>query len=586
MSGKKRSDSSLAFRTQLKRDYVIVPEISSRVGIDRYVQIAMIAQEEAIKSSRRLEYSRVYIDLNKFLLLISKIATHPSYASRGDIKKWVKEQSEAAFTLLETTVASMDSLHDKLAEEALDRQLAEEFDFDAEASSNSAHCSTVVAVETVVETLPPHPEVVSDPPDTPIVTVPTEDPFAIFTNPISPPEPPRSQEFASNVNQVTSQSVTLSAEQEMTAQRRQKLANVFFVPEFEGQLPPMPTDTNSSMDSALPSVPSVTVTAPPPVVTVLSPSSALMPTVSISSTSNIPVCTQQQSKVLWRQFMSSSYFTAEDFAILHALYYHGTATGSMQHLTGSFYVPMPASQALDFYLSPNLCFPVVMDDFHASYSSFLQPYSLSAEVQASRAASESNRCFYLHLGVATQIHPFVLQFYFRQRAWQLLQLYKQHSHETVWYEDLLQSVLQYTGFVDANVLPFLWPREWHNFRICIISGHEKPIFSLFEGSISSVSKPATPMKEVLIHCNGAHFTLLRPRQFLSTTPHQQSHVPATPMHPQMIAQSSHKGTYVIHFPLTIYTNYVLINNFMMKLIDFVQDSKSSIACWRMHPRRG
>lgn len=86
------------------------------------------------------------------------------------------------------------------------------------------------------------------------------------------------------------------------------------------------------------------------------------------------------------------------------------------------------------------------------------------------------------------IHPFAIQCYFRnvaatrihnQAGWKykftLLILIDPHALET----EILQSCLQYAGFVDANCLNYIWPLEFQQYRILLISGSMSPIFSLF-----------------------------------------------------------------------------------------------------------
>lgn len=70
----------------------------------------------------------------------------------------------------------------------------------------------------------------------------------------------------------------------------------------------------------------------------------------------------------------------------------------------------------------------------------------------------------------------------------------------------MQTFQVYAGFVDANGLCFLWPEEFNHFRFLFISGTtEAPIFSSF-----TLSGPKQDFTEIIIHCNGSHFTLLRP----------------------------------------------------------------------------
>jgi hypothetical protein len=50
--------------------------------------------------------------------------------------------------------------------------------------------------------------------------------------------------------------------------------------------------------------------------------------------------------------------------------------------------------------------------------------------------------------------------------------------------EILTSVLDYAGFVDANCLCFLWPEEFASLRICLVSGtNNAPIFSTFAGEV-------------------------------------------------------------------------------------------------------
>jgi hypothetical protein len=51
--------------------------------------------------------------------------------------------------------------------------------------------------------------------------------------------------------------------------------------------------------------------------------------------------------------------------------------------------------------------------------------------------------------------------------------------------DLLTSVQTYAGYVDANCLIYLWPKEFDHCRICFVSGpYDRPIFSCFLSEVS------------------------------------------------------------------------------------------------------
>jgi hypothetical protein len=98
------------------------------------------------------------------------------------------------------------------------------------------------------------------------------------------------------------------------------------------------------------------------------------------------------------------------------------------------------------------------------------------------------------------IHPFLLQTAFRLFA------HKAKQSPDCWYDDLLASVLAPTGFVDANVLCFLWPVEFCTHRLLFISNPtQQPIFSHFSSAEQTRSQQT--LREVLIVCDNEHYTL-------------------------------------------------------------------------------
>eukprot|EP01033_Poteriospumella_lacustris_P010106 gene10106-7203_t len=450
MSQTKRSDSSAAFRAQLKRDYVQVPEVNSRIDIDRYVLFAKTPQEEANKAIKNGEFSRAYIDLSKFVLLLTKIATHASYAQRSDIKKWVKVNSEAAFQLLERVVCELDGQHDKRREEAIDQLLAVTFDY-------------------AEPTPPPPPRV-----------LPTASPTAAHN----------------------------------------KLLSAFFVPEYEGQQAPvLQPPSLAAVEAATPATApssSASASAPAlPIVTVLQPTTPLSPQATVAA---------YRFDAILAAYRASTHSSPEDVALVRELFARTRSPSGPPFTFHQFPIPLPTSRALDLYLSPQRCFHVIMDDFYASFAPFMaaQHFALAPDVQVSRAAVETNRCLFLHLGVATQTHPYLLQAYFRQRAWSLLHVFQQETARqlgsaggggggggaggaALWYEDLLQSVLQYSGLVDANVLPFLWPREWNRHRI--FGSHFTLIRPRAVGDSGEVA--ATLIDRLLFDAEAAQLTIQR-----------------------------------------------------------------------------
>jgi len=144
----------------------------------------------------------------------------------------------------------------------------------------------------------------------------------------------------------------------------------------------------------------------------------------------------------------------------------------------------------------------IRDDFYVNYTSVLR--HVPAALQMARSAVESNRCFFLHLGIALNIHPFALQVACRHLASQLL--LDTGCEDYSLRADILPSVLGYAHFVDANALIWLWLQEFGPYRICLLSGTSRqPIVSLFR----TRGAPLHKLSDVIVHCDGSHFTLLR-----------------------------------------------------------------------------
>lgn len=177
----------------------------------------------------------------------------------------------------------------------------------------------------------------------------------------------------------------------------------------------------------------------------------------------------------------------------------------MQHIGDIFSIGVSIQPFITEFSLLGGLFSFLQDDYHVSFTPVLDIKNLSPSLQISRSAVETNRCFFLHLGIAVGIHPFALQTAFRNMAAALLED-KGHEDASL-MQDILPSVLQYAGLVDANALIFLFPQEFVNFRLCIISGSPQvPLISCFSARSAD---PAT-LSDVLIYCDGEHFTLLRP----------------------------------------------------------------------------
>jgi hypothetical protein len=86
-------------------------------------------------------------------------------------------------------------------------------------------------------------------------------------------------------------------------------------------------------------------------------------------------------------------------------------------------VPRPHPHIQDLSLSftaPSQCvIRYQKHDFFVSFESFMT--YLPPDLQISRSVVETNRCFFIHLGVATGFHPYLLQGFFRWAAKRMLE---------------------------------------------------------------------------------------------------------------------------------------------------------------------
>jgi hypothetical protein len=140
-----------------------------------------------------------------------------------------------------------------------------------------------------------------------------------------------------------------------------------------------------------------------------------------------------------------------------------------------FPVPRPKTGAVVICTGEKR-FKLVGNDYGVSLRPF---FTKSLLRDNSEGASEPNRCFWIHMGVAVGFHPFALQALFRHRA-AMICCDKAESNVT----EILSSVQEYGGLVDANSLSFLFPKEFKGIRICFISGisgaNTKPTFVCFQ----------------------------------------------------------------------------------------------------------
>jgi hypothetical protein len=150
-------------------------------------------------------------------------------------------------------------------------------------------------------------------------------------------------------------------------------------------------------------------------------------------------------------------------------------------------------------------------DYGISYKPFWDSIHLQDALLSSVDATESNRCFFLHLGMKTETHPFALQYAFRQRAAKILNCcsHDMPSDELNTLKELYLPPLtdvcskpESSFMVDANILLACWPLEWKNLRIIIWNTNAKK-WSIYEPF------PDDDNLEIILKFSSNHFTLLR-----------------------------------------------------------------------------
>jgi hypothetical protein len=142
---KKRSDSSLALRNQLKESFVIVPDIKDSVSLLSYIQLARNIYYSSIDANNKGDLRRAYIDLYKFQkLVLEKIPTHINYRSNSSIlhddKRWLEQIKATAMHNLELVVQNLDNEEDIRLLHLDDYNLIDEFD-SLDVSNNNINLS-------------------------------------------------------------------------------------------------------------------------------------------------------------------------------------------------------------------------------------------------------------------------------------------------------------------------------------------------------------------------------------------------------------------------------------------------------------
>ena len=119
-------------------------------------------------------------------------------------------------------------------------------------------------------------------------------------------------------------------------------------------------------------------------------------------------------------------------------------------------------------------------DFGTSFEPMLS-YLPSANVLVDEVVNEKNRSFFVHLGLATGIHPYILQSTIRREAKKYKDNLSRKVEEGSGRVNLrnkladhttklkvLGSVLNNGGHVAHDILKFIWPTQFNNFKIWIL----------------------------------------------------------------------------------------------------------------------
>ena len=181
-------------------------------------------------------------------------------------------------------------------------------------------------------------------------------------------------------------------------------------------------------------------------------------------------------------------------------------------------------------------FHFLQQDIGLSYRLLLQKSGVPADVLDAHPAAvgESNRCFFLHLGLATGLNPFVMQACFRRAARTLLQensaalaaavaaaeaapgnsaLEERATELALSAPDyLFEPVLRRSEYVEFDMLAYLWPVEMERFRICLVpidwSGALDTIICYTPHNSPYLQDGRWTGEDVIIKKESNHFTVL------------------------------------------------------------------------------
>jgi hypothetical protein len=140
-------DASVFLRNQLKANYVILPDVSPRVSIERYFVLCERLYKQAYQyyQNKNIQLVNAYIDFQKFLILIlDRIPKHPQYKLINvkanaaalsahdrklvEYKSWIEGMKVKAMLILEEIVGIMDKTEYEKQQTTIEQSLEDEFD--------------------------------------------------------------------------------------------------------------------------------------------------------------------------------------------------------------------------------------------------------------------------------------------------------------------------------------------------------------------------------------------------------------------------------------------------------------------------
>mmetsp|Transcript_18717 Transcript_18717/g.31360 ORF Transcript_18717/g.31360 Transcript_18717/m.31360 type:complete len:234 (-) Transcript_18717:548-1249(-) len=114
--GMHRTNSSLGTRSLLQQNYVVVPEVSSTIAIEKYISFARSSFYYAVRLFRKGDYNRAFVDFNKFQTFVrEKLPDHTDFHDERGVrfKKWIDEATDSASQFIEEISYQLDVIEDK-----------------------------------------------------------------------------------------------------------------------------------------------------------------------------------------------------------------------------------------------------------------------------------------------------------------------------------------------------------------------------------------------------------------------------------------------------------------------------------------